>query len=661
MSTKVTLSGGAFQDPSGTVIANGSLVLTLSQDGVANTSQIAPRTVSFALDGSGNLVAGALIWGNDNITPAGTTYRAEALNSGGSKVWGPETWSLTGAGPINVGTIVPTSIGVSFSNPVVTNPTALQTIATFPLQVPLLQIGTVSDTGLSRDSAGVIDVGNGNQGDKSGSVNLTNLTATGTATLSTATIATATVTTENVKTLNNIVKADQFPGATADVQITNAIAALPSTGGTVDARGYGATTQVIASQLVIGSATKPITLLLDRNTLFQVTVTGGVDAIQLWTKCAMIACGSNAGTATFQLQSTANVSSLIASKPATSAQSIIVIEGITLQGNTSATVTGAMLELVALTDASSFRNMIIYGFGNCYGMRLSNVSGGAIGPCNFYNCSVNGNANAGAKPVLIRGVSGGASIVGVNFHGCSFTHPGTGGLVICDLQGSSNNAIQNVNFYGCQMESSNTGDIGLQIVDSTGVYVSGLTFSANVNNGTSCVRIAQSAGVTYDIVLDQVIQANAWTNTIADAINSVNITDARVSRYTFLPASSALPGCSFYGSSGQVFALNNTGVASVQPLTLGSGGTPLTLAKVYTPSLTPGSVNAATVAEQTFTVTGLTTADKIVVDPPSIANATGIAGARVSAADTLAIRFVNPTAGALTPTSGTYTVLAFRS
>src|SRR5438270_4879087 len=38
-----------------------------------------------------------------------------------------------------------------------------------------LQIGA-ADTGLSRDSAGVIDVGNGTQGDKSGRIKLTNLT-----------------------------------------------------------------------------------------------------------------------------------------------------------------------------------------------------------------------------------------------------------------------------------------------------------------------------------------------------------------------------------------------------------------------------------------------------------------------------------------------------
>lgn len=93
----------------------------------------------------------------------------------------------------------------------------------------------------------------------------------------------------------------------------------------------------------------------------------------------------------------------------------------------------------------------------------------------------------------------------------------------------------------------------------------------------------------------------------------------------------------------------------------GSSGTELTQIKVYSQTITPASVAAATVAEQTFTVTGLTTADKVIVNPAAIANATGIAGFRVSAADTLAVRFVNPTAGALTPTAGTWQIIAIRS
>lgn len=104
---------------------------------------------------------------------------------------------------------------------------------------------------------------------------------------------------------------------------------------------------------------------------------------------------------------------------------------------------------------------------------------------------------------------------------------------------------------------------------------------------------------------------------------------------------------------------NFTGVAS-DSVTIG-GGTPITAIAVYSPNLTPASVGAAAVAEQTFTVAGLTTADKVIVNPPVNATATGIAGARVSAANTLAVRFVNPTAAALTPAAGVHTVIAVRS
>lgn len=92
-----------------------------------------------------------------------------------------------------------------------------------------------------------------------------------------------------------------------------------------------------------------------------------------------------------------------------------------------------------------------------------------------------------------------------------------------------------------------------------------------------------------------------------------------------------------------------------------AAATPINGLVVYSQTITPASVNAATVAEQTFTVTGLTTSDKVFVNQGAIANSTGIAGVRVSAADTLAVMFVNPTAGALTPTAGTWKIFAIRS
>jgi hypothetical protein len=68
-------------------------------------------------------------------------------------------------------------------------------------------------------------------------------------------------------------------------------------------------------------------------------------------------------------------------------------------------------------------------------------------------------------------------------------------------------------------------------------------------------------------------------------------------------------------------------------------------------TLSPSSVANVTVAEQTFTMTGLLTTDLVVVQNPSPQAGLGIAGSRCSAAGVLAISFVNPTSATITPTS----------
>ena len=78
-------------------------------------------------------------------------------------------------------------------------------------------------------------------------------------------------------------------------------------------------------------------------------------------------------------------------------------------------------------------------------------------------------------------------------------------------------------------------------------------------------------------------------------------------------------------------------------------------------SLTPTGTAATTSAEQTFTVTGLTTSMFVSVNPPASQTAgIGIVGARVSAANTLAIMFMNSTDSGATSVAGTYTIFWFR-
>lgn len=76
--------------------------------------------------------------------------------------------------------------------------------------------------------------------------------------------------------------------------------------------------------------------------------------------------------------------------------------------------------------------------------------------------------------------------------------------------------------------------------------------------------------------------------------------------------------------------------------------------------LTPASVAANTTAEQTFTVTGLSTDDVVIVNKPSLDAGIGIGGVRVTAADTLGITYINATAGAIVPATEDYKIVAIR-
>lgn len=79
-------------------------------------------------------------------------------------------------------------------------------------------------------------------------------------------------------------------------------------------------------------------------------------------------------------------------------------------------------------------------------------------------------------------------------------------------------------------------------------------------------------------------------------------------------------------------------------------------------TLSPAIVNTITAPEQTFTVPGLAPGDVIlVVQKPTAQAGLGIVGSRVTAANTLGITFVNPTAGNITPTAGeTYIIAVIR-
>lgn len=113
MSTKVQLSGGAFQDVQGNKLASGYLLMTLSQDASVSSpaSQIAAGyTVKILLDANGNVstTTPQYVWPNDVLSPTNTFYSVNAYTANGELVWGPNSEQvLSSPSPYDIGAWTP--------------------------------------------------------------------------------------------------------------------------------------------------------------------------------------------------------------------------------------------------------------------------------------------------------------------------------------------------------------------------------------------------------------------------------------------------------------------------------------------------------------------------------------------------------------------------
>jgi hypothetical protein len=80
----------------------------------------------------------------------------------------------------------------------------------------------------------------------------------------------------------------------------------------------------------------------------------------------------------------------------------------------------------------------------------------------------------------------------------------------------------------------------------------------------------------------------------------------------------------------------------------------------YNLDITPASVGANSTDDQQFTLEGLTPNMRVFIEPPELAGNLAIAYVRIPTIDTLEIRFLNNSGGALTPASGIYKVTTIR-
>jgi len=82
--------------------------------------------------------------------------------------------------------------------------------------------------------------------------------------------------------------------------------------------------------------------------------------------------------------------------------------------------------------------------------------------------------------------------------------------------------------------------------------------------------------------------------------------------------------------------------------------------KSYQTTLNPSSVSADSEDTQTFTVSGLSTNDVVVVNKPSKTADLSVLDAFVSASNTLSLTFRNFSVGAIDPPEESYRIIAIR-
>lgn len=111
------------------------------------------------------------------------------------------------------------------------------------------------------------------------------------------------------------------------------------------------------------------------------------------------------------------------------------------------------------------------------------------------------------------------------------------------------------------------------------------------------------------------------------------------------------------------YAGQHSGLVFGNELEVGTEGERSTIKqiRVFTPSLDPSSVSNSSVSTQTFSVSGLTTNDTVIVNPPNLTNGLLVTNARVSSADTLELTFYNNTGSSIDESSATWRIIAIRS
>lgn len=472
---------------------------------------------------------------SDELIPTGTYYTVNLLNKNGSQYAGyPQTWCTYGGsgGTINVSSGAPTgtcgTTGVYYPTPIYGSVVTPQSVG-----------GPLSATEFDGPLVGPV----------TGNV-LGNLTGNSNGTHTGAVVGTTvSATCSQISAIKDV---RCYSGATSDIQLNAAIAALPANGGIVDARGYGSTAQTIAATVEIGSNTAPgktVTLLLDPTTKFTCTITNGTpcwirDAGSFIVADAATVAVPNAG---FTVSATANVSNILLMRDNQVANLVGgSVSGISIFGVTGAIVSDALLGIQNALQITQIRNVTVAGQGvqNAVLLKIYGTAGVNTGNIDLDNVQIDGAGATGVRPVWIGCTTSGSltpvacTAGGIAFLGVSaLTHPGTGlPIVTIEAQNGAGgvNAIGNIGFYGTQIESMSATDIGWLVDGAESVHIYGAYASCRTTCGADIVKLAQPAGTSLDgIDIRNLDNQGGWTNTLNNTVLTSTFPDATYPRLNY--------------------------------------------------------------------------------------------------------------------------------
>ncbi|HEY1525006.1 MAG TPA: hypothetical protein VGH51_02105 [Candidatus Angelobacter sp.] len=327
-----------------------------------------------------------------------------------------------------------------------------------------------------------------------------------------------------------------WSGSNAGAWIASAIAALPAAGGIVDATGLGANVHTISAQLDIGAAGKPVTLLINPNTRFQITTISSstTDAIRIWNGSNISGIGAggcvgNGDQANFTVQSGCTVRSIIANWPQDGTQEFCSAQNLTLRSNTGSTVAKGLLYISGIFAGSYFRDIYtVFNGGGGSSLFLTSPATGTLlltSDVNFYNCNFDGgNATAGGPAVTIQCGGATSGLESINFTDCQIQHAGNNQPDL-KIDGNGSGQLGSIKFNGLHFESgAGLTTVGpyATINDAHGIWFHDVNTSGAAPTAGNGITVAQAtANSTHDIYIRDWFQRTAITSIVSSSVTGL--------------------------------------------------------------------------------------------------------------------------------------------